>query len=295
MAKRVRTTISEENKVRLQNFFKEGMTRVGSPLVTAAAEATSLAPAVIDNWIGNHRRCLKRSVPRKPKKKIYTRDLSAYNLFCRELLQNKGNLKDVTQKWSSLGEAQRKKYAEEAAALKAQGKEDCLSPEMRTLKVKKHLKQLKLEVSSLEMLGVDTAVLLFDHQKPNLEVWELSSKGAASFLASKDTLSSFALHFKGRSSFASPTKHPADDVIKKVQEIFNKKYNEAGGRGRLPYQSLQNQSIVINASGLPGGLTLKKPSHYGRKQLEDILKAAEQISFQIVGLDSAADTPVHTF
>ncbi|MEQ2261671.1 hypothetical protein XENORESO_014002, partial [Xenotaenia resolanae] len=191
------------------------------------------------------------------------------------------NLKDIKLKWSSLGEAEKNKYLEESAALKAEGRTQHLSPELRELKVKKHLKQLKLEVSSLEILGVETAVMLFDCQKPNLEVLEVSSKGAAAFLDSTETLSSFALHFKGSSSSASAAKESVDALVKKVQEVFNQKYNEAGGSGRLPYQSLQNHSIIINASGLPNGLTLKKPSHYGRKQLEDILKAAEQISFHI--------------
>ncbi|XP_047206234.1 general transcription factor II-I-like isoform X1 [Girardinichthys multiradiatus] len=121
--------------------------------------------------------------------------------------------------------------------------------------------------------------MLFYCQKPNLEVLEVSSKGAAAFLDSTETLSSFALHFKGSSSSASAAKETVDALVKKVQEVFNQKYNDAGGSGRLPYQSLQNHSIIINASGLPNGLTLKKPSHYGRKQL--FLKAAEQISFHI--------------
>ncbi|XP_044066590.1 plexin-A1-like isoform X3 [Siniperca chuatsi] len=48
---------------------------------------------------------------------------------------------------------------------------------------------------------------------------------------------------------------------------------------RLPYQSLVNQSMTIKVAGLPNGLTLKKPSFYGRNQLETILKDAEWISF----------------
>ncbi|MEQ2297793.1 hypothetical protein AMECASPLE_038351, partial [Ameca splendens] len=55
------------------------------------------------------------------------------------------NLKDIKLKWSSLGEAEKNKYLEESAALKAEGRTQHLSPEMRELKVKKHLKQLKLE------------------------------------------------------------------------------------------------------------------------------------------------------
>ncbi|XP_023180411.1 uncharacterized protein LOC111609845 isoform X2 [Xiphophorus maculatus] len=64
------------------------MTRVGSPLVGAASQATGLPPFVIDNWIGNYRR--KKPSSSQPKnKKLYTKDLSGYNLFCRDQLKNK--------------------------------------------------------------------------------------------------------------------------------------------------------------------------------------------------------------
>ena len=55
---------------------------------------------------------------------------------------------------------------------------------------------------------------------------------------------------------------------------------EAGGQGSLPYQSLKDRN-VLKVSGLPDGLIFKKPSRYGRHQHEKILKAAEQLSFQI--------------
>uniref|UniRef100_A0A3Q3JYZ5 Uncharacterized protein n=1 Tax=Monopterus albus TaxID=43700 RepID=A0A3Q3JYZ5_MONAL len=262
------------------------MTSVGSPLIPAAAEATGLAPAVIENWIGNYKRSLKAPSDRRPRKpKLHTRELSAYNLFCRDLLRNKGTLRDIKPRWSSLGEEQKNNYLEEAAALKAEGKTQHLSPEMRELKVKKHLKQLKLEVSSLEALGVETAVLSLDRLKADSEVHKVSSRGAAGFLDSADTVNSFAMHFKGAHRSASTTKEPVSVMVKRVQELFNQKYKEAGGDGRLPYQSLLNQSITIHVAGLPNGITLKKPSFYGRLQLEEILKAAEQISFQIGPLD----------
>ncbi|XP_026161541.1 uncharacterized protein LOC113129703 isoform X2 [Mastacembelus armatus] len=277
-----RTIITKEQKETLKSSFEEGMTSVGSSLIPAAAEATGLTPVVVENWIGNYKRSLKAPSGQRPRKpKLHTRDLSAYNLFCRDLLRNKGTLKDIKPKWSSLGEQQKNYYLEEAAALKAEGKTQHLSPEMRELKIKKHLKQLKLEVSSLEALGVETAIMSCDLQKSKLDVHTVSSKGAASFLDSTDTVSSFALHFKADASAASPTKMPVGVMVKRVQEIFNQKYKEAGGDGRLPYQSLQNQSISIHVVGLPNGLTLKKPSFYGRIQLEEILKAADKISFRI--------------
>ncbi|XP_073722352.1 uncharacterized protein [Misgurnus anguillicaudatus] len=70
------------------------------------------------------------------------------------------------------------------------------------------------------------------------------------FLDSTDTVN-FALHFK----------------------------EDAGGTGRLPYQSLVNHGMTVKVAGLPN--SLKKPSYYGRNQLEAILQAAEEISFEI--------------
>lgn len=55
----------------------------------------------------------------------------------------------------------------------------------------------------------------------------------------------------------------------------------AGGSGRLPYQALANQTLDIEVQGLPTDRTLRKPSFYGCKQLEMILKAADQILFKI--------------
>ncbi|TRY83365.1 hypothetical protein DNTS_016642 [Danionella cerebrum] len=282
LEKRERTPISESQKELLKACFQEGMKSVGSPLILTAAEATGLPTFVIENWIGNYKRTLKPASAMRPiKPKLHTRDLSPYNLFCRDFLRNKGTLKDIKKRWGSLGEEKRQKYKEEAAMLKAEAKGQQLSPELRELKIKKHLKQLKLEVSSLEQLGVESVILAYDRHQAKIEVQEMSSKGAAGFLDSTDTVNSFALHFNVISPVDSVRKEPVDVLVKRVQDLFNQKYREAGGLGKLPYQSLLNGNITIDALGLPSGIILKKPSFYGRKQLEEVLKAAEMISFHI--------------
>ncbi|XP_029294541.1 uncharacterized protein LOC115012847 isoform X2 [Cottoperca gobio] len=283
MAHRERTEIREEQRETLKSLFKEGMTCVGSPLISRAASVTGLETRAIENWIGNFRRSFKApSEPRRTKLKLHTRELSPYNLFCRDIFRNKGTMNDIKGRWSTLGEDEKQKYFQEAAALRAQGQTEDLSPEMRELKIKRHLKLLKLEVSKLEALGVETAILSFDCQKSSLDVYKLSSKGATDFLDSTDTVNNFAMHFKDSSSAAThATKDQVDVLIKKVQDLFNQKYKDAGGTGRLPYQSLLNHSMTIKVAGLPHGLNLKKPSFYGRNQLEAILKDAEQISFEI--------------
>lgn len=283
MAKRERTHINAEQRETLISFFKEGMKHVGSPLITRAASAMGLDTSVIENWIGNYKRSViakASSEPRPSKAKAHIRKLSPYNLFCRDVLR-KGTMNDIKGRWATLGEDEKQKYIEEAAALRAHGQ--ALSPEIRDARIKMHLKKLKLEVSKLEDLGVETAILSFDHQKSSLEVYELSSKGATGFLDAADTVNNFALHFKASSSATTPsTKDQVSVLVGKVQDLFNQKYKEAGGTGRLPYQSLVNQDMTIKVAGLPNSLTLKKPSFYGRNQLEAILKAAEEISFEII-------------
>ncbi|XDV24194.1 hypothetical protein PO909_028439 [Leuciscus waleckii] len=261
------------------------MTRVGSELIPRAASATGLDTSVVENWIGNYKRSEKdnaSSEPRPSKAKTHIRELSPYNLFCRDILKNKGTMNDIKGRWATLGEEEKKKYVEEAAALRAHGEAQDLSPEMRDARIKMHLKKMKLEVSKLEELGVETAILSFDRQKSSLEVFEMSSRGANDFLDKSDTVNNFALHFKASSSPAMPSaREHVTVLVGKVKDLFNQKYKEAGGTGRVPYQSLVNQGLVIRVSGLPNSLTLKKPSFYGRNQLVGILQAAEEITFEI--------------
>ncbi|XP_062393493.1 uncharacterized protein zgc:113176 [Sardina pilchardus] len=280
MAHRERTKISEAALETLKKYFNEGMSRVGSSLISEAANETGLETRVIENWIGNYKRVLGGpSQPQPVKMKCHVRQLSAYNLFCRDLLKNKGSMSDIKEQWALLGKEEREKYVLEATASRSLDTEQ-LSPEMREDKIKRHLKQLKLEVAKLELLGVETAIMSIDKSSSSLEVFEVCSKEATVFLDNSDTSSNFALHFK-----ASPTctSHLPNEHIrvlrKKVQDLFNQKYKEAGGAGRLPYKSLLERPIVV--SGLPDNLQLKKPLFYGRNQLEAILKVHNGISFQI--------------
>lgn len=54
-------------------------------------------------------------------------------------------MKDMGR-WSTLGKEDKDKYCQEAAALRAHGQAQDLSPEMRDHQIKMHLKKLKLEV-----------------------------------------------------------------------------------------------------------------------------------------------------
>ncbi|GAA6095455.1 uncharacterized protein LOC113660589 [Tachysurus ichikawai] len=105
-----RTYSNEEQRETLKSFFKEGMTRVGSPLIPRAASATGLDTSVIENWIGNY----KRSEPRPSKAKVHIRELSPYNLFSRDILKNKGTMKDMGR-WSTLGKEDKDKYTSSSA------------------------------------------------------------------------------------------------------------------------------------------------------------------------------------
>uniref|UniRef100_A0A8C1LMJ3 Zgc:113176 n=1 Tax=Cyprinus carpio TaxID=7962 RepID=A0A8C1LMJ3_CYPCA len=216
-------------------------------------------PIILSNWIGNYKRSQMTnasSEPRPSKAKVHIRELSPYNLFCRDIFKNKGTMNDIKGRWGTLGEDAREKYIQEAAALRAHGQAQDLSPEIRDDRIKMHLKKLKLEVSKLEDLGVETAILSFDRKKSSLEVFELSSKGATDFLDSTDTVNNFALHFKGIG------------------------YMRIHRNGLRPEAGV-NQGLTIKVSGLPNSLTLKKPSFYGRNQLVGILQAADEITFEI--------------
>lgn len=57
-----------------------------------------------------------------------------------------GTMNDIKGKWSTLGKDEKHKYCQEAAALRAHGQAQDLSPEMRGLRIKMHLKKLKFEV-----------------------------------------------------------------------------------------------------------------------------------------------------
>ncbi|XP_077083231.1 uncharacterized protein LOC143736376 [Siphateles boraxobius] len=169
------------------------MTRFGSELIPRAASTTGLDTSVIENWIGNYKRSeitKASSEPRPSKAKVHIRELSPYNLFCRDIFKNKGTMNDIKGRWATLGED---------------------NPE---------------HVSKLEDLGVETAILSFDCQKSTLEVFELSSKGATGFLDSTETVNNFALHFKASSSPATPsTREHVSVLVGKVQDLFNQKYN----------------------------------------------------------------------
>ncbi|GAA6095324.1 uncharacterized protein LOC113636439 isoform X1, partial [Tachysurus ichikawai] len=193
-----RTNINEEQRETLKSFFKEGMTRVGSPLIPRAASASGLDTSVIENWIGNYKRSLNASSePRPSKAKVHTRELSPYNLFCRDILKNKGTMKDMGR-WSTLGKEDKDKYCQEAAALRTHGQAQDLSPEMRDHQIKMHLKKLKLEVSKLEDLD---------------------------FLDSTDTVNNFVLHFKASSSAATlSTRVEINVLLRKAHDLFNQKY-----------------------------------------------------------------------
>ncbi len=70
-------------------------------------------------------------------------------------------MKDIKGRWSTLGKDEKQKYCQEAAALRAHGQAQDLSPEMRELRIKMHLKKLKLEVwKKLHVLGISGIIIV---------------------------------------------------------------------------------------------------------------------------------------
>ncbi|KAA0721292.1 hypothetical protein E1301_Tti023876 [Triplophysa tibetana] len=123
------------------------MTSVGSALIPRAASATGLDTSVIENWIVNYKRLFKASSETLTSKaKVHIRELSAYILFCRDILRNTGTMNDIKGRWSTLGKEEKQNYCQEAAALRAHAQAEDLSPEMMDLRIKMYLKKMKLEV-----------------------------------------------------------------------------------------------------------------------------------------------------
>ncbi|KAL0152438.1 hypothetical protein M9458_052161 [Cirrhinus mrigala] len=71
-------------------------------------------------------------------------------------------MNDIKGRWSTLGKDEKHKYCQEAAALRAQEAQD-LTPEMRDLRIKMHLKKLKLENSAgtpvMSFAGVNSVMI----------------------------------------------------------------------------------------------------------------------------------------
>ncbi|XP_064863334.1 uncharacterized protein zgc:113176 [Oncorhynchus nerka] len=57
--------------------------------------------------------------------------------------------------------------------------------------------------------------------------------------------------------------------------------DEADGQGRVPCMTVAAKQVVIEIEGMPAGIKLKKPSHYGMDQLSSILEAGRGIKFAI--------------
>ena len=80
---------------------------------------------------------------------------------------------------------------------------------------------------------------------------------------------------------ARPMAQPAKDwdvLRQQVQQLFNKKYQEATGKAnaRVPYGKYRQ---TFEVTGLPG-VVFKKPNSYGRSNLTKILDC-KNITFQV--------------
>ncbi|XP_072303064.1 general transcription factor II-I repeat domain-containing protein 1 [Eucyclogobius newberryi] len=71
---------------------------------------------------------------------------------------------------------------------------------------------------------------------------------------------------------------------KMVEEVFTVLYSDAVGKSSLvsvPYEWIQKNPGCVIASGLPGGVTLKRPSEYDSKTLMRILELSHCLHFTI--------------
>ncbi|KAK3706999.1 hypothetical protein QZH41_014079 [Actinostola sp. cb2023] len=78
---------------------------------------------------------------------------------------------------------------------------------------------------------------------------------------------------------------------KDVQDLFNQKYSIAMGKAlKVPYEK---GGFVVNH--LPQGIEFKKPSSYGKKQIESIMVARDKIKFVILDETTAITDPKSSY
>ncbi|KAK6321232.1 hypothetical protein J4Q44_G00082080 [Coregonus suidteri] len=165
----------------------------------------------------------------------------------RDHLKAKGVMAGTQGKWQTLPSATKAHYSEEADKLQAGGQE--LKENLKALKVKYYLRRLKSMVGiytvRLSSWKVDTAFLVH-----NPEVGT-----GKEFVEGQDLIGKFSVHFSGKPA-ASQSKGFDKARGQGIHALFNQKYNEAGGQGRVPYMAVACQLGVVLGLELELGVEL---------------------------------------
>ncbi|XP_028403475.1 uncharacterized protein LOC114526156 isoform X2 [Dendronephthya gigantea] len=206
------------------------------------------------------------------------RSTSGFNIFtskllssdeCKKIESKSEKMTFVATKWQSLSDSERSVWKNEAKNIK-RVVPSLLTLEEKKKQIAKSKKNLIKELTYLESLGCESAVLMHDSGTGTVNQYG-SAKGAQ-FLLQDNAV---ALKFM---NFFDTTNRGPNYTNKDVRDLFNKKYSEACGKpgSRVPY--LKKGFTV---TGLPNGIEFRKPNNYGEEKVKAIMNAQEGIVFQL--------------
>ncbi|VDH96032.1 Hypothetical predicted protein, partial [Mytilus galloprovincialis] len=190
------------------------------------------------DWIGNRK---KKESGRKYeyKKAHYSRGISAYNCFVSEKNKDYQGMKEWAPAWQSLSTEEKLYYKEKA------------SNQTQTTDHPKAAKQLFKKIVSQLFFGEKKTAAFFNARPKIME--ELYSN-----------------HSFGTES--TEQKFPFKDLRKKAQAHMNRLYSDAIGQQQVQFPYKKVADRVISIHGFPECLPIKNISHYGEKDLMEILQ-----------------------
>ncbi|XP_076076225.1 uncharacterized protein LOC143047152 isoform X3 [Mytilus galloprovincialis] len=258
------TEKTEENVQILEELYQSGMTSKGKSSESFHKEAeskTGLQLQVIKDWIGNRK---KKESGRtyEYKKAHYSRGISAYNCFVSEKNKDYQGMKEWAPAWQSLSTEEKLYYKEKA------------SNQTQTTDHPKAAKQLFKKIVSqiVEIGGYNVDVVIMGIDKNNGQQLFFGEKKTAAFFNARPKIMEelYSNHSFGTES--TEQKFPFKDLRKKAQAHMNRLYSDAIGQQQVqfPYKKVADRVITIH--GFPERLPIKKISHYGEKDLMEILQ-----------------------
>ncbi|VDI59306.1 Hypothetical predicted protein [Mytilus galloprovincialis] len=255
---------TEENLQILEELYQSGMTSKGKSSESFHKEAeskTGLQLQVIKDWIGNRK---KKESGRKYeyKKAHYSRGISAYNCFVSEKNKDYQGMKEWAPAWQSLSTEEKLYYKEKA------------SNQTQTTDHPKAAKQLFKKIVSqiVEIGGYNVDVVIMGIDKNNGQQLFFGEKKTAAFFNARPKIMEelYSNHSFGTES--TEQKFPFKDLRKKAQDHMNRLYSDAIGQQQVQFPYKKVADRVISIHGFPECLPIKNISHYGEKDLMEILQ-----------------------
>ncbi|XP_028400764.1 uncharacterized protein LOC114523901 [Dendronephthya gigantea] len=285
--------LTDDQKIILRAFYDNGMNTTAKhmqEIILRAAEQAGATYDQVKKWIGNEKRKRKLGESRTEENKHEDSDdnvlrigpplkrvASGYNIFsssmlssdlCKAIDSKSEKMRFVSSQWQALS-------AEEKNDWKSKAKQvDRIRPlELGEDERRKHIaktkKNLMKEISYLENLGCEVAVVMIE---PSGNINQHGSNKGVQFLMQNEAVAIKFMEFFDRP--AEDKQHTRADV----QNLFNEKYSEACGipGSRVPYKK-----GGFTVTGLPEGIIFKKPLNYGSDQIKKVMMNAEEIIFHI--------------